>query len=76
MMTIGMSSPKRGLPKAPTTTVTMAMRAATITTVVTTVETMAMKTPSDYIRCVVELAVNPSGISTRQSMNVSKPWKR
>jgi hypothetical protein len=32
--------------------------------------------PSDCIRCVVELAVNPSGISTRRSMNVSKPWKR
>jgi hypothetical protein len=42
----------------------------------TTVETMAMKTPLDYIRCVVELAVNPSGISTRRPMNVSKPWKR
>jgi hypothetical protein len=40
------------------------------------VETMAMKTPSDCIQCVVELAVNPSGISTRRSMNVSKPWKR
>jgi hypothetical protein len=39
-------------------------------------ETMAMKTPSDCIRCVVELAVNPSGISTRRLMNVSKPWKR
>jgi hypothetical protein len=32
--------------------------------------------PSDCIRCVVELAVNPSGITTRRSMNVSKPWKR
>jgi hypothetical protein len=46
--TFGMISPKRGLPKAPTTTVTMTMRAATTmevaTTEVTTVETMAMKT--------------------------------
>jgi hypothetical protein len=49
--TFGMSSPKRGLPKAPTATVTMAMRVATTmevaTTAVTTVETMAMKTPLD-----------------------------
>jgi hypothetical protein len=44
-------------------------------TVATTVETMVMKTPSDYVRCVVKLVVNPSGISTRRSMNVSKPWK-
>jgi hypothetical protein len=42
-----------------------------VTTAVITVETMAMKTPSDCIRCVVELAVNPSEISTRRSMNVS-----
>jgi hypothetical protein len=42
----------------------------------TTVETMATKTPSDCVRCIVELAVNPSGISTRRLMNVSKPWKR
>jgi hypothetical protein len=80
MMMIGMSSPKRGLPKAPTATVTMATRAATTmevaTMVVTTVDTMEMKTPSDYVRCVVELVVNPSGISTRRPMNVSKPWKR
>jgi hypothetical protein len=34
------------------------------------------ETPSDCIRCVVELAVNPSGISTRRPMNVSKPRKR
>jgi hypothetical protein len=78
--TFGTSSPKRGLPKAPTAMVTMAMRAATTmevaTTAVTMVETMAIKTPSYCIRCVVELAVNPSGISTRRSMNVSKPWKR
>jgi hypothetical protein len=52
----------------------MAMEVAT--TVATTVETMVMKTPSDCIRCVVGLAVNQSGISTRRSMNVSKPWKR
>jgi hypothetical protein len=75
-----MSSPKRKLPMAPTATVTMATRAATTmevaTMAVTTVETKAIKTPSDSIRCVVELAVNPSGISTRRSMNVSKPWKR
>jgi hypothetical protein len=44
-------------------------------TVATTVETMAMTTPSDCIRCVVELAVNPSGTSTRRSTNVSKPWR-
>jgi hypothetical protein len=46
------------------------------TTVATTVETMAMTTRSDCIRCVVRLAITPSQISTRQSMNVSKPWRR
>jgi hypothetical protein len=46
------------------------------TTAGTMVKTMAMTTPSDCIRCVVELAVNPSRISTRRSVNVSKPWKR
>jgi hypothetical protein len=75
-----MSSPKRGLSKAPTATATMATKAATTMvaamTVAATVEIMMINTPSDYIRCVVELAVNPSGISTRRSMNVSKPWKR
>jgi hypothetical protein len=62
--------------ETPTATVTMAMRVARTMEVATTVVTMAMKTPSDYIRCVVELAVNPSGISTCRPMNVSKPWKR
>jgi hypothetical protein len=46
------------------------------TTVVTMVEIMATTTPSDCIRCVIELAVNPSRISTRRPTNVSKPWKR
>jgi hypothetical protein len=32
--------------------------------------------PSDCIRCVVELAVNPSWISTSWSMNASKPWRQ
>jgi hypothetical protein len=57
----------------------MATKATTMvvaTTAVTMVETMATTTPSDCIRCVVKLAVNPSGISTRRPMNVSKPWKR
>jgi hypothetical protein len=40
------------------------------------VETMAMMTPSDCTRCVVKLVVTPSRISTLQSTNVSKPWKR
>jgi hypothetical protein len=56
------------------------MKAATTMVVATTarmmVEIMATTTPSDCIRCVVELAVNPSRISTRRSTNVSKPWKR
>jgi hypothetical protein len=80
MMMIGMSSPKRGLPKASTETTTMATKAATTmvvaTTAVTMMDIMATTTPSDYIRCVVELAINPSRISTRRPMNVSKPWKR
>jgi hypothetical protein len=67
--TFGMRCPRRRLPKALTA-------AATTMVVATTVETMAMMTPSDFIRCVVEFAVNPSGISTRRSTNVSKPWKR
>jgi hypothetical protein len=46
------------------------------TTAATTVETMAMTTHSDCIRCVVQLAVTPSRISTRRSTNVSKPWRR
>jgi hypothetical protein len=33
-------------------------------------------TPLDWIRCVVELVVTPSRISTRRSTNVSKPWRR
>jgi hypothetical protein len=40
------------------------------------VEIMAMTTPSDCIRCVVVLVINPSRISTHRSTNVSKPWKR
>jgi hypothetical protein len=72
--------PKRGLPKAPTAVATMATMAATTMVVATMavmmVEIMAMTTPSDCIRCVVELAVNPSRISTRRSTNVSKPWKQ
>jgi hypothetical protein len=55
--TFGMSSPKKGLPKALTAKITMAKNAATM--VATKVETMAMNTPLDCIRCVVELAVNP-----------------
>jgi hypothetical protein len=31
--------------------------------------------PFGLHRCVVELVVTPSRISTRRSMNVSKPWK-
>jgi hypothetical protein len=72
--------PKERLPKAPTATVTMATKAAmtmvVATMAVTMVEIMATTTPSDCIRFVVELAVNPSRISTRRPMNVSKPWKR
>jgi hypothetical protein len=58
----------------------MAMRAATTmevaTMVVTTLETMAMKTPSDCIRCVVELAVNPSGISTSECLQAMEAMKQ
>jgi hypothetical protein len=46
------------------------------TTTVMMVETMAMTTPSDYIRCVVELVVTPSRISSLRAINVSKPWKQ
>jgi hypothetical protein len=82
MMTIGMNSPRKGLPKAPTTTATMATMAKKATTMVvatmavTMVEIMATTTPSDCIRCVVELAVNPSRISTHRTTNLSKLWKR
>jgi hypothetical protein len=78
MMTIGMNSPRKELPKAPMATATMATKATTmvvVTMAVTMVEIMATKTPSDCIRCVVELAVNPSRISTRRPTNVSKPWE-
>jgi hypothetical protein len=71
--------PKEGLPKALTaaaTTATMATTMEVATTVGMMVEIMATTTPSDCIRCVVELVVNPSRISMRRSMNVSKPWKR
>jgi hypothetical protein len=69
--------PKERLPKALTAAATtMVVATTTAATVATTVETMVMTTPSDCIRCVVELAVNPSRISTRRSTNVSKPWRR
>jgi hypothetical protein len=75
-----MRSPSRGLLKALTVAATTATMAATTMEVATTagmmVEIMATTTPSDCIRCVVELVVNPSRISTRRSMNVFKPWKR
>jgi hypothetical protein len=54
----------------------MATKATTMevaTTVVTMVEIMAMTTPSDCIRCVVELAVNPSRITTRLKDRYGEP---
>jgi hypothetical protein len=63
-------------PMATTTTVTAATIMVVETTAGMMVEIMASTTPSDCIRCVVEFVVNPSRISTRRSMNVSKPWKR
>jgi hypothetical protein len=54
----------------------VATMAATTMVAAMTAEMMAMTTRSDCIRCVVWLAVTPSRISTRQSTNVSKPWRR
>jgi hypothetical protein len=41
----------------------------------TTAETLAMTTLSGCIRCVVRLAVTPSGSSTHRSTNVSRAWR-
>jgi hypothetical protein len=54
----------------------MAATMEVVTTAVMVVETMAMTTPSNCIRCVVMLVVTPSRISMLRSTNVSKPLKR
>jgi hypothetical protein len=62
IFTFGMRCPRRRLLKAPTAAATTTMVVATA--VAMTAETLAMTTLSGCIRCVVQLAVTPSRIST------------